>query len=175
LQTLNSIGKVTLQLVKLEVSTMKALQITQAKPNPSGKDRGYGDIPASQLGGEWVDYRNTGSEPYDLESILLQHVAYTPQYPSGVWQKVSDFSGILPVGEVVRVHSGAGPESQLKLEDRIGANYHIFTGKGYVWNNSRADTARLVNSVSNLMVDKASYQTNPVEGKILKRSGEWLV
>lgn len=155
---------------------MKALTITQAKPNPAGKDQYRYDIPASQLGGEWVDFKNTGNESYPLDNIILQHVAYTREHPIyGEWEEVSGFTGNLSVGEVVRVHSGAGPVSQLLQIDLQGANYHIFSGKGYVWNNNKADRPRLYDKVNRRVIDEALYDAYPPEGKILKRSGPNLV
>lgn len=157
---------------------MKRLTITQAKPNPIGKDRLGNLVPSSQLAGEWVDFKNAGDESYFLNNIELQHIAYTPSYPNGVWNKVTGFSGNLGVGQVVRVHSGGEiPLESLAPEDFIGANYHWFTGKNYVWNNDRNDTPRLILKQNNQIyeIDKASYLVNPLEGKILRRFGNNLI
>ena len=157
---------------------MTQLTITQAKPNPTGKDRLGNLIPSSQLVGEWVDFKNTGDESYPLSNIKLQHIAYTISDPNGVWDKVMGFSGNLGVGQVVRVHSGGeGPLESLSPEDFIGADYHLFTGNSYVWNNDKGDSPRLVlkQNGQTYEVDKASYSTYPTEGKILKRLGNHLV
>jgi len=157
---------------------MKQLTISQIKPNPSGKDRFGSIVPSSQLSGEWVDFKNTGDERYALDNIKLHHIAYTSEYPNGIWEKVMGFSGNLGTGEVVRVHSGGEiPLDTLLPEDFIGANYHLFTGNGYVWNNDRNDSPRLVlkENGQTYEVDKASYSAYPPEGRILKRLGDALV
>src|SRR3989338_12773 len=165
----------TLQRIKI---TMKRLNVTQVKPNPSGRDRLGNYVPFSQLAGEWVDFKNIGDESFSLNSIELQHVAYTPPYPNWVWEKVMGFSGNLGVGRIVRVHSGGEiPLESLSPEDFIGADYHLFTGNSYVWNNNRSDTPRLVlkQNGQTFEIDKASYSAYPPEGKILKRIGELLI
>jgi hypothetical protein len=157
---------------------MKQLTISQAKPNPAGKDRLGNLVPSSQLVGEWVDFKNTGDELYPLNNIELQHIAYTPSYSNGVWDKVMGFSGNLGVGQVVRVHSGGKiPLENLAPEDFIGANYHLFTGKNYVWNNNKSDSPRLVLKQNGQIfeIDKTSYSAYPIEGRILKRVGEQLI
>lgn len=157
---------------------MTRLTITQAKPNPSGKDRLSNYVPSSQLAGEWVDFRNTGDELYSLNNIELQHMAYTTSYPNGVWDKVMGFSGNLGIGRIVRVHSGGEiPLESLSPEDFIGADYHLFTGNNFVWNNNRSDTPRLVlkQNGQTFEIDKASYSAYPPEGRILKRAGNNLL
>ena len=157
---------------------MKQLLIIQAKPNPLGKDRVLNFIPQSQLAGEWVDFKNSGNENYSLENIKLHHIAYTTKYPNGVWEEVMGFRGILSVGEVVRVHSGGQvPLTSLNQVDLTGANYHLFTGKNYVWNNRRGDSPRLVwqENIETIELDKASYLASSPEGKILARSGNYLI
>lgn len=153
---------------------MKALRITQAKSNPSGKDRIGNVVPSSQLAGEWVDFMNIGDEPYSLDDVKLQHIAYRAGYPDGVWEEVIRFSGSLPAGETVRVHSGGEiPLTSLQAIDTQGADHHIFTGKNYIWNNSKSDTPRLRHI--DTTVDKATYGANPPEGKVLKRNGDYLL
>jgi hypothetical protein len=158
--------------------SMKQLLITQAKPNPSGKDRLGNVVPSSQLAGEWVDFKSIGNEGYPLENIKLHHIAYTAQYPNGVWEEVMSFSGTLSVGKVVRVHSGGKISLEsLYQEDRAGADYHLFTGGNYVWNNDKTDSPRLVLKRNRQIseIDKASYSAYPLEGKILKRVGNTLI
>ena len=155
------------------------LKITQAKPNPSGKDRYQhsNNIPISQLVAEWVDFQNVGTEAYPLEGIKLQHIAYNFQSPNGYWDDVMSFSGTLLVGEIVRIHSG-GEIDNLTSIDRNGANHHLFTGRNmYSWNNDRQDSPRiiLVQNGNILEIDRADYSANPPEGKILKRIGDKLV
>lgn len=157
---------------------MKQLLITQAKPNPSGKDRFGNVVPSSQLAGEWVDFKNTGNEGYPLENIKLHHIAYTTQYPNGVWEEVMGFTGTLGVGEIVRVHSGGKiPLENLFSIDMSGANYHLFTGERYIWNNDRSDCPRLVlkQNGQTYEIDKATYLAYPQEGRILLRHGTQLL
>jgi len=156
---------------------MRCLNITQAKPNPAGKDRLGSVVPSSQLAGEWVDFKNTGDEDYPLDNIKLHHIAYTSQYPNGVWEEVMGFTGTLDAGKVVRVHSGGKISLDiLSPEDFVGADYHLFTGNNYVWNNNRSDTPRLVlkENGQTFELDKASYSAYPTEGRILKRVGNQL-
>lgn len=158
---------------------MKTLEITQAKPNPTGKDRLGSLVPSSQLAGEWVDFKNTGNEDYSLVNIKLYHIAYTTFYPkNGVWEEVMGFKGTLEVSKTVRVHSGGIiPLETLTLVDRTGADYHLFTGDGYIWNNDRSDSPRLALKQNGQIyeVDKATYAAYPSEGKILKRRDSQLV
>lgn len=158
--------------------TMKKLLITQAKPNPSGRDRLGNIVPSSQLAGEWVDFKNSGDEDYPLQNIKLHHIAYTAQYPNGAWEEVMGFKGILRVGKVVRVHSGGEiPLDSLFPVDRTGADFHLFTGGNYIWNNNRSDSPRLVlkQNGQTYEIDRASYNAYPQEGKILKRMGNQLI
>jgi len=155
---------------------MRDLTVSQAKPNPAGKDHYSVDIPNYQLAGEWVDYKNSGITDLSLDNIELYHIAYTREKPDGEWEKVMGFQGILKVGEVVRVHSGGKtPLANIRPIDIAGADYHLFTGKNYVWNNSKSDTAGLWDTTKEVWVDKARYYANPPEGKILKRYGDILV
>ena len=145
---------------------MKILYINQAKPNPSGKDRLGMYTPPSQLTGEWVDFKNIGDEAYPLENIQLWHIAY----PTRSWKVVSRFSGALPVGKIIRVHSGRKINlSEMPLVDRQGAHYHIFTNQNYVWNNSYSDSPHLHDVVKRIKVDEATYDAYPPEGRILVR------
>lgn len=159
---------------------MKVLLITQAKPNPSGKDKFGPMVPFSQLAGEWVDFKNSGDEPYSLAGIELQHAAYTPSYPNGVWEKVYTFgrADLLGVGMVIRIHSGGRILQELLAPiDLLGADHHLFSGKGYVWNNDKNDFPRLVkiSGVNQITeIDKVKYWAYPPEGKILKRLGTML-
>jgi hypothetical protein len=152
-----------------------ALQITRIKPNPTGKDRNrYGQASAAQLAAEWVDFQNNGTGGVDLSPVELWHLAYH-QGQNPTWEKIMTFSGTLQPGKTVRVHSGSGPESVLRDEDRRGADHHLFTGNNYVWNNKEGDTPALFNRVSKVTIDSASYDPNPPEGEVLVRSGSKLV
>lgn len=157
---------------------MLELYITQAKPNPSGKDRLGPTVPSQQLAGEWVDFKNSSSRSLSLNNVLLQHIVYRIGHPNGVWETACNFKGNLGAGEIVRVHSGGEIDlSLLNYEDRIGADHHMFTGNSYIWNNDRTDSPRLVvyqNGVTD-EVDRATYKAYPTEGKILTRLGNQLV
>lgn len=155
---------------------MKTLQITRIKPNPAGKDRSQtGGTSASQLAGEWVDFKNIGLTAVNLTGVDLYHLAYAPGATHGQWDKVTGFSGALPAGHTVRVHSGSGPDNVIRPEDRAGAEYHVFTGRNYVWNNSQGDSPTLFDIGQKQNIDQASYDPYPPEGQILIRSGNKLV
>ncbi|MCC7144492.1 MAG: hypothetical protein IT349_20535 [Candidatus Eisenbacteria bacterium] len=154
------------------------LQIVQLKPNPTGKDRGKETgASAAQLGAEWVDFKNTGSAPVNLNRMELYHQAYSAGSSEPKWVKITSFSGTLPVGEIVRVHSGRERErGVLYQDDLVGAHHHIFSGvDAYVWNNRRADTAGLWSPSDDRWIDLAGYDASPPEGVILVRSGSKLV
>lgn len=157
---------------------MKTLQTTRLKPNPTGKDKNrYGHATAPQLGAEWVDIKNTGNSPVDLNGVKIYHVAFANGKPSH-WELVISFKGTLGAGDVVRVHAGHGPESALNPEDRSGATHHVFTQRDqYVWNNAEGDTSRITEPANGgeFETDKASYDPYPPEGVILVRSGNKLV
>lgn len=153
---------------------MKALRVILAKPNPIGKDRSGGTIPKKQLAAEWVDIKNIGDESFSVDHISLEHIAYQPRCRDGKWETISTFSGGLPVGKVMRVHSGGQIQtSEMYPEDAAGADYHVFSGKNYVWNNDCGDTAGLWDG--KVWIDAASYDSYPVEGKILTRQGDKLI
>lgn len=150
------------------------LIVIKAKPNPAGKDRLGNQAPQQQLAGEWVDISNSGNLSEDLTNIQLYHWAY--QYPEPKWELVIKFSGALPAGESMRVHSGGKiPLDQLLAVDRQGADHHLFSGKGYVWNNDEEDKPTLWNAKTEKYVDKTTYDANPPEGKVLQRLGQKLV
>jgi len=152
-----------------------ALQITRIKPNPAGKDRNrQGQTQAAQLAAEWVDFKNDGTTPFNCLQLELWHRAHhAGQAPT--WEKIMSFKGTLQPGKTVRVHSGSGPESAIRDEDRRGADFHLFTDKNYVWNNKEGDTPALYNPTTKVTLDSASYDPNPPEGEVLVRSGDKLV
>jgi len=152
------------------------LSISKCKPNPLGKDSFAGDIPNSQLAGEWADFYNFSQASLSLDKIELHHWAYTSAKPDGEWRLYSDFSGTLPPGGIVRVHSGGNVDLKfLKPIDVSGADYHVFSGKGYVLNNDKPDRLGLWDLEKRQWIDLAKYNAYPPEGKILVRSGEYLV
>jgi hypothetical protein len=153
-----------------------SLQTVRLKPNPSGKDRSRFGASAAQLGGEWADIKNVGQRPVDMTGIKLFHVAYSGSYDNGTWAQVINFTqGVLGVGQSVRVHSGSGPESALRAEDRAGVDFHVFTNRDvYTWNNDRGDRAAIGRTDRDL-TDQASYDAYPPEGDVLQRVGNMLV
>jgi hypothetical protein len=156
---------------------MPDLFITKAKPNPNGKDRLGSTVPSQQLAGEWVDFKNNTSGSLSLNNVLLQHIAYPNGHPNGVWETACDFKGNLRSGEIVRVHSGGEIDlNLLSYDDRLGADHHVFTGNGYIWNNNRSDTPRLIVKLNGVAdeIDRAMYREYPTEGKILVRKGNLL-
>lgn len=157
---------------------MKKLRTFRLKPNPAGKDKNkYGGATPAQLGGEWVDIKNTDSSPVNLEGVTLYHVAFVNGRASH-WERIIAFTGVLQSGAVARVHAGSGPMSALNPEDLRGADNHIFTQRdSYVWNNVEGDTSRLTEpaSGSEIDIEKVGYAPNPPEGVVLVRAGEALV
>ncbi|NTU46522.1 lamin tail domain-containing protein [Candidatus Roizmanbacteria bacterium] len=154
---------------------MSNLIISQAKPNPSGKDRYKQFTPPTELVGEWVDIFNQTYQSIDLSSYSLYHKAYKPDGTSE-FAIVTRLSGILLGRSIARVHSGDFmTQNSMPEIDRIGANIHLFTGKNYVWNNNKEDTPLIYNAVTKTTIDKATYDAFPPDGVILKRYGDRLI
>ncbi|MEO8754635.1 MAG: hypothetical protein ABI624_18355 [Casimicrobiaceae bacterium] len=153
------------------------LTIIRIKPNPAGKDRpAHGGPSAAQLAGEWVDFRNDAGQDMALNGISLWHLAYTPGRQA-TWEKVTDFTGTLPAGKIVRVHGGETRAlSVIRPEDLAGADYHAFSGRdAYVWNNKQGDSPLLYVESTKQTIDQTSYAPNPPEGAVLVRQGDQLV
>jgi hypothetical protein len=152
------------------------LTIIRIKPNPTGKDRPrHGTLDPSQLAGEWVDFRNDGTQGAPLNSVVLYHRAY--RNGQAHWARVTGFSGVLPIGEIVRVHAGRVRDlTVIRPEDRAGADHHIFSGEDeYVWNNREGDQPLLNYEPTNQTIDTATYDANPPEGTVLVRQGTKLI
>ena len=158
---------------------MKAISVYRIKPNPAGKDRNrYGSLSAAQLGGEWIDLRNSGSQALSTSGIGLYHLAYPSSGGKPEYRLVVNLPDCtLKPGEVLRVHAGRGRDlSVLNAEDRKGADWHAFTGAdAYVWNNREGDAPALYEHAANVTVDSASYDPFPPEGAVLYRQGARLV
>jgi len=152
-----------------------SLLIIKAKPNPLGKDRtAYGFVPAIQLAAEWVDFQNVVQNSINLNGVQLYHWAYTNG--KNEWQLAIELSGPLKPGEIVRIHSGGQiPLEQMRYEDRVGVNYHLFTGKNYIWNNKQKDHPSLWYKPTQQWIDQTEYEAYPIEGKILQRYGNKLI
>lgn len=152
------------------------LLITKAKPNPSGKDRvGRAFTPAVQLAAEWVDFQNIASTAINLNGTQMYHVAYLPNGTTE-WELVIELSGTIQPREIVRIHSGNPmPLTQMNFQDTIGANYHVFTKKDYIWNNDKIDRPYLWYKPTQQKIDLTYYDAWPTEGKILQRINDKLI
>lgn len=152
------------------------LKIIKAKPNPIGKDRINGRLTPQQLAGEWVDVQNISLHSINLATVQLYHYAYRFGGQIGEWQLVTGFNGILPVGSVMRVHSGFPiPLMQMFPIDTMGADFHVFSNKNYVWNNKQKDHPGLWDVTLQKWVDQTYYDAFLPEGKVLIRVGDKLV
>jgi hypothetical protein len=153
---------------------MRVVRVSKAKPNPWGKDRTGGMAPKSQIAAEWIDIKNVGDEAVSLGNLYLNHVAYQSGCRDGKWQYVCTLCGTILPGQVARVHSGGEISVyEMNTEDVTGADYHLFTGRGYIWNNDCGDEVALWDG--QVFVDKAGYEAYPPEGRILVRQGDKLV
>lgn len=154
---------------------MKTIQTSQLKPNPAGKDRTKTGASETQLAAEWVDIKNTGRSSVNLTGISLYHKAFKRD-GSFEWDLVVKLSGEIGAGQVLRIHSGKGPFSVVRAEDKVGSDYYMFTGQSrYIWNNDHSDTSLLWQPSTELRIDEASYDAYPPEGVILQRVGSKLV
>jgi hypothetical protein len=155
---------------------MKTIRTNQLKPNPAGKDRSKsGAMSEAQLAAEWVDIKNVGRIDVNLAGVTLFHKAFKPD-GSFEWEAVRQLSGILPAGNVLRIHSGKGPHSIVRDEDKAGSDYFMFTGESrYIWNNDFGDTSHLWEPATKSTIDQANYDPYPPGGMILVRISDKLV
>jgi hypothetical protein len=154
---------------------MKTIQTTQLKPNPAGKDRTRTGISQAQLAAEWVDIKNVGRQALDLSGVNLFHKAFQRD-GTFEWELVKSLTGTLESGKVLRIHSGSGPYSMVRDEDKVGCDYYFFTEENrYIWNNDFGDTSLLWEQAARLKIDEASYDKYPPDGVILRRVGGKLV
>lgn len=158
------------------------LLITQAKPNPRGKDRSKKALFPLQLAAEWFDIKNIGSSGIILNTLKLQHIAYNgdKSYWKDLYLFPINLARIVPTQvspeKIFRIHSGSTISiDSLADVDRVGADYHYFTGQPYILNNNEGDSIRIYQESSNTTVDIAMYTANPEEGKILQRVDNWLI
>ncbi len=150
------------------------LKITKAKPNPLGRDRIGTFTPPIQLAGEWVDIQNTTAFSIALGTVQLYQWAYKPD-GSGEWRLVISFSESLPAWKTMRIHSGSPLlTTQMNSVDVIGADYHLFTNKNYIWNNRKPDYPRLWDTASRQWIDWTYYDAPVPNGKILIRVNDKL-
>lgn len=159
------------------------LRISQAKPNPLGKDKTGSGVPKpEQLLGEWVDIKNIGTEPVKFSSIALHHTLFNQKCETtGKTEQYWSCSGgdALKPGEVLRVYTGKKQDEYLMTtQDRGSVNWRAFAEKGnFVLNNKCGDTIYVTwrDSSGSSNQDSASYDPEPREGAILTRQGGKLV
>ncbi|HLP68343.1 MAG TPA: hypothetical protein VK181_12575 [Rhizobium sp.] len=158
------------------------IQVTQAKPNPAGKDTNRHAPIAQQLLAEWVDLKNIGDASVTLSTLHLTNVEFGPgcqlkKQAVVYWNGPSSIT--LRPGEVVRVHTGREYESwQMRQEDRNGVDHHAYANRGgFVLNNDCGDVIGVYWQSNGQWhcEDAASYDANPPEGQILVRSGSKLL
>ena len=158
---------------------MKTISVYRIKPNPAGKDRSRsGSLASAQLGGEWVDLRNSGLYTLNTNGVGLYHLAYPASGGKPEYRLVVNLPDCtLKPGEVLRVHAGQRRDlSVLNAEDRNGADWHSFTGEdAYVWNNCEGDTPAIYEHAAKETIDSASYDPYPPEGAVLFRQGTKLM
>jgi hypothetical protein len=158
------------------------IEIHRAKPNPTDKDKAGGYPKPEQLLGEWVDLKNTGDASVSLSTLHLANNEFdaTCKVTKAAVIYWNGESGVtLSPGKTVRVHSGRSSDSALmKSEDKEGVDLHAYAGKGnFILNNKCGDTLTVWWKTSEgkwIEDDRASYDANPQEGKVLRRSGSKL-
>jgi hypothetical protein len=153
---------------------MRPLRIIRIKPNPRRKEMfiatGANPTPA-HFGGEWADIMNMSRLPVRLDGLELCH-RMQGQVPSqGGWTRILRLAGVLDPEEVIRIHSGPGPDaSLLHPEDRAGADHHLFTGRNeYIWGLTNGDGVGLRDSATGQWIDLATYDPNPPQDAALLR------
>lgn len=162
----------------IQINFKNMLKITKAKPNPLGKDKVSGLLLLNKkLGAEWIDIKNTSTRSVLLKNIQIYHMIYKNGQTE--WEIAKNFSNllnlILPAGLTMRIHSGSGPSSILNFEDIFGADYHYFTGKGYIWNNDKIDRPMVYDKINKVILDQTYYDAPVVDGKILIRVNDKLI
>ncbi len=155
------------------------LRIIQAKPNPEGEDKYSESLtrPEYQLSGEWIDIKFDGFGIRSLAGLEIKSLASgDPDKES--WIKFYDFKDddIIGAGKVLRIHSGFPvPVEKLPNIDAIGADAHLFTGKGYALCNHARNKIGIWDAKNNKWIDQAHYDEYPEEGAVLERNDGRLV
>lgn len=159
------------------------LRISQAKPNPVGKDQTpSGLTKPEQLLGEWVDVENDGSEPITFASIQLHHTLFndlcqTRGQTELYWR--AEGTGQLKPGQTLRIHTGRHRDKSLVSSvDEAFSDWHGYAERDdFVLNNRCGDIIVVTwqDEDGQNYKDAASYAPNPPEGAILKRSDNQLV
>jgi hypothetical protein len=141
------------------------LKITQATPNPFGKDKTPYFAPNYQLVNEWFQVQNIASVALDVTNVTISHITWNGWTITGE-ERLGWFKGglVLQPGEAVRVHSGFGSNYW------SGAIFHVFRNAGnYVLNNMQGDRITL-RDINGNVIDSAWYEAYPPEGEILFRT-----
>jgi hypothetical protein len=157
--------------------------ICKAKPNPTGKDRAFGSPRQEQLLGEWVDLQNTGDTPVSLSRLTLCHMEFSSQgvpHDNSTPYWTGKPEEMLSPGQIARVHTGKSVYANyMAYEDKQGVSLHSFAEEGnFVLNNDYGDIISIWWKDKDNKWQKediASYDPNPPEGAILKRSGNKLI
>jgi hypothetical protein len=118
---------------------MPDLLVTQALPNPAGKDRPKGHVPSNdQINGEWIEFQNVSDGDVSLKDVYLTNIMFDQPCQSLGERRLINFAGILASGQAFRVHTGSGTEWQ------EGPLTHVYLGRdSYVWNNECGDIVRI--------------------------------
>ena len=94
---------------------MPDLYITQALPNPAGKDRPPHGAPTNtQLNGEWLEFANTAGKELSLDGVQLLHQTFDRHCQRTGQEVVTTFNGALDAGRSIRLHTGTG-QSQWRI------------------------------------------------------------
>ncbi len=159
----------------------RILQITQAKPNPAGKDKASNTPKPEQLLAEYVDTKNVGTEAVPFSTISLSNTLIDANCRNTNQTEVywTGGSDSLQPNKVIRIRTGNFKDKHLiNPSDDIGNDWNSFANKdNFVLNNRCGDTITVawINSLGSRQSDTASYDANQPEGAILRRSGDKLV
>ncbi len=159
-------------IAKFREESCQTLYITQALPNPQGKDRPPAGGPSNdQLNGESaVGIQKQFGQTTQPERTGARHRILHRQL-SAYWRCHRDLFQSGPscmADQSIRVHTGSGQGYW------AGGIFHNFLGRSnYVWNNRCGDIASL--AISGTVIDWALYVGNPTEGKILRRLSDNLL
>ena len=159
------------------------LRISQAKPNPAGKDDATVVMPQpEQLLGEWIDVENIGTESITFSLIQLHHTLFndlcqTRGQTELYWS--AEGTGLFKPGQVLRIHTGRQRDkSHLAAVDEEGADWHAYAERdGFVLNNRCGDIVVVSwqDEEGRSYKDAASYAPNPPADAILKRIDNKLI
>ena len=146
-----------------------SLYITQAQPNPPGKDtvrRGYAT--ADQLNNEWLEFEARGGNR-NLTGDTISHLTFGTACTVTGQEILMKFNeGTLNQGNRIRLHTGPG------VSQWVGNVFHMYAGRDwFVWNNDCGDRATIKFQES--VVDSAAYRPRPPEGILVRVVGTDLL